>query len=174
MEKDSYYRKLKTKELIEIIIKEYHRPLRLGNPMIKKDLIYLCKKYRHIETKLLLIKELFEQFDSQIIKHIDREEKVFFKAIIDLEEKVINLKDIDKKTIKDVKAFIKKQEIEHSEIDNYTESIEILCSKISKISDPIFYDFIRRIRKLINETDAHVKIEDFYLNEKANYYLNLI
>ncbi len=174
MKKDSFYRKLSTSELIDFIIKKYHQSLRLNNPKILKDLDYLTNKYKHKEQKIALIYELYMKFDNLIIKHIDKEEKIFFKAIKNLEKTIEVCKNIDPESVNECRNFIEQQEKEHMNIDELLMSIEKLTLNLKAINDPRFYEFLHKTNSIIYETKEHAKIEDFYLNEKIEFYLNLI
>gem|GEM_PF-6269049 len=71
-----------------------------------------------------MIKELFEQFESELSTHILREENKFYAEIIKLEKK----EKVDKKIIEE---FLDLQKTEHSEIDSYLYSLKKLIFELS-------------------------------------------
>lgn len=172
MKRDSFYRELTTSELIGYIIRRYHSSLRVNNPKILLDLKYLTSKYN--QESISVIQELYIKFDELIIKHIDREEKVFFKAIKKLENTIELCKNVDPESINDCKMFIEKQEDEHMKIEEILLSIQKLTIDLKAIDDPRYYEFIHMTNRIIYETKDHSKVEDFYLNEKIKFYLDII
>ncbi len=118
--------KLSLKEMIDFITTTYHKPLKKIIPEIKLQF----EEIEHYPEKFDLqnfwiIKELFSQFESELLNHVSREEHKFYSEIIKLEKK----QRINKKFIKE---FLDLQKIEHSEIDNYLYSIKKFISKLHK------------------------------------------
>jgi len=72
-------------ELIDYIVDEFHSPLRVDLEKLDKLIedIYIVLENK---KKILLPKEIFKQFKSEIIEHINKEEKDFFPEIINLEK----------------------------------------------------------------------------------------
>ena len=110
-------------EIVDIIIKDFHDPLRKILPELWDLMNKIQNKY-NLDT-LWLAKEMFKQFQYEIVRHIDREDNNFFP----------NIKELEKWKLKDftiIKRYLTLQKIEHHEIDNYLISLKDIVTKICK------------------------------------------
>lgn len=160
MRKLNKVNKLSIEELIEYIIKEFHKPLRNDLQILEKY-IYKIGESLEYKNKMLLPKEIFKQFNTELISHIDHEESDFFPKIIKLERWTLKDKSNSKK-------FLHIQEVEHNEIDNY---LIWLKNIINNLTDNKSEDYIKLkdiLDKIYDDTLDHVYIENNYLNTKVN------
>jgi iron-sulfur cluster repair protein YtfE (RIC family) len=72
------------KSIIDYIIENFHIPARKILPELEEELDFLVKKYSEKYPEFIQIKELYKQFSSLFLKHINREEDVLFPQILEL------------------------------------------------------------------------------------------
>jgi iron-sulfur cluster repair protein YtfE (RIC family) len=102
--------KLNPSEIVDIIIKEFHDPLREILPELWDLMNKIENEYN--SNSIWLAKEIFKQLQYEAVRHIDREDNNFFPNIKELEN--WRLKDF---TV--IERYLTLQKIEHHEIDNY-------------------------------------------------------
>jgi iron-sulfur cluster repair protein YtfE (RIC family) len=88
------------------------------------DLMNETKNKYNLDT-IWLAKEIFKQFQYEIVRHIDREDNNFFP----------NIKELVNWELKDftiIKRYLTLQRIEHHEVDNYLISLKDIVTKICK------------------------------------------
>jgi len=155
--------KIDVEELIDYIIDNFHDPLREKLPKVEK----CCKNIEKLfinNKKANLLKEIFIQFSQEIINHIDREESIFFPEIL-------NLKKWIRKNDNNLKEFLRLQETEHNEIDNYLIWGKKIVEDINLKNNEDYDKLLKLVEEIYNETLDHVYIENNYLNTKVKLLL---
>jgi len=156
--------KLNTTDLINLIINNFHIPLR--KLLFEMDNLLLLIK---TELELTWLYELYSQFKYELTIHMDREELKFFSEIIDLD----SWKKFNKERIKD---FLNYQEIEHKEIIHYLDSWQKIFEKLKKqwniINNNIF-KFEEKFNFLLKLLNNIIIIEEKVLNKRVLDKLNI-
>lgn len=78
-----------TRDLISLtngIVHTFHDPLRRDIPYIRKEIDLLYDMYIKKISSLEKMKELFHQFEVQVLKHMKKEEEVFFPVLCEVED----------------------------------------------------------------------------------------
>ncbi len=151
-------KKMSLSELLDFIIEEYHKSLRIDLNELKE----LIESLKWENT--LLLKELFLQFSWEILSHITQEEDEYFPEIL----KIVNNKDVSKK---EIRSFLNIQEVEHNEIDSYLIGIRSILTTLSAESPKKYKPICKQVEKIYYDTMDHVYIENNYLNKKVRELL---
>ena len=159
MLKREQIKQLGLSEITDYIIKEYHLPIRIILPKIEKKIIDIEEKYN--PNDISLVKEIFKQFIYEMMRHINREENIFFPTIIKVEKWI--LKDIE-----ELEKYLNIQRIEHNEIETYLIWWETVIKKLCKgKEDELYVELKNLANELYDETVEHVYIENMILDKKV-------
>lgn len=159
MRKLSKISKLSIEDLIVYIINEFHKPLRDDLDKLEKYISKISLNLK-FKNKMILPKEIFKQFKSEFINHINEEEKKFFPEII-------NLKKWNSKNISKIKRFLHLQKIEHNEIDSYLIWWKDILDNLDSKENEDIIEIKRILEKIYKDTADHTYIENNYLNWKV-------
>lgn len=157
------------KKIINYILDKYHNPLKINIPKIKFLLDKIVEVHWNIHPEFAEIRIVFELFASEIISHIDKEEKILFPMMEKIEEVFKNKNTLEWFHCWSIWNPIKQMELEHSNFDKYLKEIRILSSNYFIPSDACkaFTTTYEMLKELDNETVNHAKLENNTLHKKA-------
>ena len=150
-------------EIVNHLSNEFHVPLQKLIEKIADAIIWFSEKYRKEYPKIVYLKELYNQFRSEVAKHIEKEDEIMFPMVIDYENNKLNFSEKNKQKIDSVDFH--KMEGEHSIFQNYLDTVIDLLGtckindKNSEECNEVRQDFID-----INEDlQEHVYLEEVYI-----------
>ncbi len=154
------------KSVIDYIIEKFHVPSRKILPELEEELDFLVQKYSEKYPEFIQIKELYKQFTTLFLRHINREEDLLFPEILELWKYLKNWEKFPIQKFLEVEINIKKQNIEHEEFEIYWASFLglLLNSKIEKDEVEEYFDLVIKLEEFRFECIEHSKIESFHLD----------
>jgi regulator of cell morphogenesis and NO signaling len=81
-------------ELTEFIIQKYHNPLRENLPKIHLLLNKIVDVHGSIHPEFAKMKDIFILFQNEMLKHLDKEEKILFPMMQALQKAINEKKNI--------------------------------------------------------------------------------
>lgn len=156
-------------KIIDYILEKYHNPLKINIPQIKLLLDKIVEVHWNIHPEFAKIRIVFNLFASEITSHIDKEEKILFPMMKEIELAFKNKNPLGWFHCWSVWNPIRQMELEHSNFDKYLKEIRILSSNYFIPSDACktFTRTYEMLKELDNETVNHARLENDTLHKTA-------
>ncbi len=155
-------------DLFEIIIRNYHYKSREIFPLFETKLKKLISKYAKEKPNILLVKELFSQFKSEFLHHIEMEETKLFPDLLEIDLYLSKKKDVPKNLFFEYSSFSNVQKNEHKDFEHYLSSLFDIYEKL-RIKDSLYDEFYKDLKFFIDMNEEHIYLEDVYLNKIINW-----
>lgn len=157
-------------ELVQYITKTYHEPLRVDLRDLAIKVEAIKEKYLFEYNDLELLPELFNQFRSEILQHVTKEDFVVFPTIVKYEriewDELINITD----NIEIIENLVNNVQMknEHWEFNSYLNSIIHLLNWSTMNDQGIkeFDETKRLFNKIHLDNIIHSKLENEDLYNK--------
>ena len=163
-------------ELTEFIIQKYHNPLRENLPKIHLLFNKIVDVHWDIHPEFAKMKDIFILFQNEMLKHLDKEEKILFPMMQALQKAVNEKKNIWAFHCGSIKNPITQMEKEHKIFDFYLEQIKELSNNffIPENACNAYTTTYTMLKNLYDETLEHAHFEDNTLHKLALEYEKII
>lgn len=155
--------------IIDFILEKYHNPLRINLEKISFLLNKIVDVHSEHHPEFIEIRSVFNNFKKDILEHIDKEEKILFPIMREIEKSYTENRIIWKFHCWNVINPIKQMEIEHDKFDKYLTDIRILSSNYFIPDDACqaFSTTYKMLELLDKETLEHASLENNILHKLA-------
>lgn len=159
-------------ELTEFIIQKYHNPLRENLPKIHLLLNKIVDVHWDIHPEFAKMKDIFILFQNEMLKHLDKEEKILFPMMQALQKAVNEKKNIWAFHCGSIKNPVTQMEKEHKIFDFYLEQIKELSNNffIPENACNAYTTTYTMLKNLYDETLEHTHFEDNTLHKLTLEY----
>lgn len=158
------------KNLIELtshIIEKYHNPLREDIEETKNLLDKIIEVHWNEHSEFQKIKNVFILFSNKILNHLNKEEKILFPMMIEIENNLNNNKILWDFHCWSIQNPIKQMEVEHWMFDWFLWKIKELSNNFF-IPDNACKAYTRTyelLKKIYNDTLEHANFENTVLHK---------
>ncbi len=154
-------------KIIDFILEKYHNPLRENLTKISILLDKIVEVHWTQHPEFAKIRAIFSNFKLDILSHIDKEEKILFPIMKEIEESFKNRKKLWCFHCASVGNPIRQMELEHSNFENYLNDMRTLSNNYLIPSDACnaVTNTYNMLKELDSETTDHAALENNTLHK---------
>lgn len=162
-------------ELSHFIITKYHNPLRENLPKINLLLRKIVEVHGEIHPEFAKIRDIFILFQTKMIEHLNKEEKMLFPMMQSIQKAITEKKNIETFHCGSIQNPIAQMEKEHKIFDAYLEQIKELSNNffIPEDACKTYKTTYTLLKNIYDETLEHAHFEDTQLHPLALEYEKL-
>jgi regulator of cell morphogenesis and NO signaling len=155
--------------MTDFIVEVYHNPLRHNLQWIEKETLQLAQEYGKRVPEMFIVRDLFQQFKSEITTHMMMEEAHFFPTLVRMERCAQGLESFTDCDLEKFEGVIRRLELEHEHFDTYVFDIVRIFKKSSFRYEEmfVFSHFFGYYSMLENELMRHTELENAKLHSLA-------